>query len=173
MWYLWLIALFLIAGCNNEIYLRDGVTDGDTFYLAPVALVDTDPALQSWVAYSLTKSVCQLQMGGDIPSRQSSYDCEFKARSVLVDAWAERRAEDRGISDDYLDELLAVREAGYLDEYTAYFFWQNTWNVSGDVNKNAFGEWRRQHLRRHRPQTRIIGYWGYRGTSAKRLPGTD
>ena len=173
MWYLRLIALFLIAGCNNQIYLRDGVTDGDTFYLAPVALVDTDPALQCWVAYSLMKSVCQLELGGDNPARQSSYDCEFKARSVLVGAWAERQAEDPGISDDYLDELLAVQKAAYLREYTAYFFRRDNWHVPVDVNVDSFGEWRRQHLRRHRPQTRIIGYWSYRGTSAERLPETD
>ncbi|MDH3805786.1 MAG: hypothetical protein OEU90_09975, partial [Gammaproteobacteria bacterium] len=122
MWYLRLIALVLITGCNKEIYVRDGVTDGDTFYLAPVASVDTDPALQSWVAYSLAKSVCQLELGGDNPARQSSYDCEFKARNILVDAWAEQRSENPGISDDYLDELLAVQAAGYLGEYTAYFF---------------------------------------------------
>ncbi|MDH3351773.1 MAG: hypothetical protein OEM60_02425 [Gammaproteobacteria bacterium] len=162
MWYLWFIALVLTAGCNSEIYVRDGVTDGDTFYLAPVAVVDTDPALQSWVAYSLVKSVCQLELGGDNPARQSSYGCEFTARTVLVDAWAEQRAQDPDISDAYLDELLAVREAGYLDEYTAYYFRRNNWQVPEEVDVDEFTEWRRRHLRRHRPQTRVIGYWGYR-----------
>jgi hypothetical protein len=173
MWYLCLIALFLISGCNNEIYVRDGVTDGDTFYLAPVAFVDTDPALQSWVAYSLVKSVCQLELRGDNPARHSSYDCEFTARNVLVDAWAEQRVENSGISDDYLDELLAVRDAGYLGEYTAYFFRRNNWQVPVEVDVDAFGEWQRQHLRRHRPQTRIIGYWDYQDKSAQRLSETD
>lgn len=163
MRYLCLIALFLIAGCNSEIYVRDGVTDGDTFYLAPVAMVDTDPVLQSWVAYSLAKSVCQLEMGGDIPARQSSYDCEFRARDVLVDAWAEQRAVHSGSSDDYLDDLLAVREAGYLGEYTAFFFRRNHWQVPAAIDLDAFKGWRRKQLRRHRPQTRIIGYWGYSG----------
>lgn len=170
---LWPIALFLIAGCNSEIYVRDGVTDGDTFFLAPVAVVDSDPALQSWVAYSLVKSVCQLELRGDNPARQSSYDCEFKARNVLVDAWAEQRAEDPAISDDYLDELLAVREASYLGEYTAYYFRRTNWQVPVEADVDAFGEWRRRHLRRHRPQTRIIGYWGYQYNSAQRLPDTD
>lgn len=168
MWYLWLIGLLLMAGCNNEIYVRDGVTDGDTFYLAPVASVDTDPALNSWVTYSLVKSVCQLELGGDNPARQTSYDCEFKARKVLVDAWAEKRAENFGISDDYLDELLSVREAGYLGEYTAHYFRRTNWQVPVEIDVDAFGEWRRQHLRRHRPQTRIIGYWGYQDKSAQR-----
>ena len=170
MWYLWLVVLLLIAGCNNEIFVRDGVTDGDTFYLAPVALDDTDPALQSWVTYSLVKSACQLELRGDNPARQSSYDCEFMARKLLVDAWVEKRAEYPGVSDEYLDELLAVREAGYLDEYTAYYFRRKNWQVPIEVDVDAFGEWRRQHLRRHRPQTRIIGYWGYKDKSALRLP---
>jgi hypothetical protein len=162
MKYLCLIALSLIAGCNTDIYLRDGVTDGDTFYLVPVASLDTDPARQSWVAYSLAKSVCQLELGGDNPARQSSYDCEFKARKILIDAWAERSAKHPDLSDDYLDKLLAVRKAGYLDEYTAYYFRRDNWQVPVDVEVEAFAEWRRLHLHRHRPVTRIIGYWDYR-----------
>ena len=164
----WLFALLLIAGCNNEIYVRDGVTDGDTFYLAPVAWVDSDPALQSWVAYSLVRSVCQLELGGANPARQGSYDCELTARSALVDAWAEQRAEKPNIGDDYLEELLAVREAGYLDEYTAYFFGRKDWQVPVDLDVDAFAQWRRQHLRRHRSQTRLVGYWDYHDKSAQR-----
>lgn len=170
MWYLSLIALFLIAGCNNQIYVRDGVTDGDTFYLAPVALVDTDPVLQSWVAYSLMKSVCQLELGGENPARQSSYDCELSARNVLVDSWAEQCAENPAIGDDYLDVLLAVREAGYLGEYTAHYFWRDDWKVPVEVDVNAFDEWRREHLPDHRPQTRVIGTWGYRDDAGENSP---
>jgi hypothetical protein len=161
MRYLWLIALVLTTGCNNEIYVRDGVTDGDTFYLAPVASVDTDPALQSWVAYSLMKSVCQLELGGDNPARQSSYDCELKARTALVDAWREQRTRNPDAGDDYLDELLNVEAAGYLGEYTTFYFSRANWQVSVDLDVDAFDEWRRQHLRRHKPQTRLIGSWGY------------
>jgi hypothetical protein len=173
MWYLWLITLALIAGCNNDIYVRDGVTDGDTFYLAPVATVDTDPVLQSWVAYSLMRSVCQLELGGDNPARQSSYDCELKARTALVDAWAERRPENPDLTDGYLDDLLNVRAAGHLGEYTAFFFLRDNWQVPADVDAEGFDKWRRQNLRRHRPQTRIIGSWGYRDNSARHTPEID
>ena len=162
MQYLRFFALVVLAGCNNEIYVRDGVTDGDTFFLAPIALVDTDPALQSWVAYSLARSVCQLELGGENPARASSFDCEFKARDVLADAWAEQSAENPAISDDYLDELLAVRAAGYLGEYTAHYFWHDDWKEAVEVDVNAFKKWRREHLRGHRPQTRLVGSWGYR-----------
>ena len=31
------LVLVVLAGCNSQIYVRDHVTDGDTFYLAPQA----------------------------------------------------------------------------------------------------------------------------------------
>jgi hypothetical protein len=173
MRYLLLIGLLFSAGCNNEIYVRDGVTDGDTFYLAPIASVDTDPVLQSWVAYSLATSFCQLEIGGDNPARASSYDCEFRARSVLVDTWVEKLAEYPGLSDAYLDELRAVRDAGYLEAYTAHYFRRQNWHVPAEVDLQAFDAWRRAHLRRHRAETRLIGYWGYPDETGRDLPAAD
>jgi len=107
------------------------------------------------------------------PARQSSYHCEFKARNILVEAWAERRAKDPGISDDYLDDLLAVREAGYVDEYTVHYFARDDWQVPVEVDVDSFSTWRRSNLRGHRPQTRIIGSWGFRDRSDQRLSATD
>src|SRR5210317_160467 len=106
-----------MAACNGEIYVRDGVTDGDTFYLADRALVDEDPVLQSWVSYSLTKSACQLQIGGDNPARASSFECELMARRLLLQTWSEKTARSLAVSDRYLDELASVQGAGYLGEY--------------------------------------------------------
>ncbi len=157
-----LFGLLLLAACNSEIYTRDGVTDGDSFYLAPRAYEDDDPALQSWVAYSLMKSTCQLEIGGTNPARVSDYGCEFTARRHLVETWDEQRSRHPGASDPYLDELLAVREAGYLDEYTVRYFGKKHWQVPGEVRVADFRHWQRRHLRGHRPQTRIIGSWGYR-----------
>ncbi len=156
------LVFILLAGCSSDIYVRGGVTDGDTFHLAPIALTDTDPVLQSWVAYSLARSACQLEIGGENPARNSSFACETLARGILADAWAEQRAEEPGIGDRYLDALVKVRDAGFLDAYTAYFFERDGWQVPDDVDIDSFAVWRRQHLRRHRARTRIIGYWAYR-----------
>jgi hypothetical protein len=87
------IELLMLSACNSEIYVRDGVTDGDTFYLAERALTDDDPVLQSRVRYSLTKSTCQLQIGGENPARASSLECELSLRRMLLDAWNERKHE--------------------------------------------------------------------------------
>jgi len=157
-----LLALLPPLALGSEIFTRDGVTDGDTFYLAPRAHTDDDPVLQSWVTYSLMKSACQLEIGGENPARNSDYGCEFTARRYLVEAWEAQRAEHAGAADDYLNDLLRVRDAGFLDEYTVHYFGKKHWQVPAEVEDEKFRAWRRQNLRKHKPQTRIIGSWNYR-----------
>ena len=156
------MALLPLAACNTSVYTKEGVTDGDTFYLAPRAWADDDPALQSWVAYSLVKSTCQLEVGGANPSRASDYGCEFTAREHLLDTWEEQRTEHANATDPYLDALLRVRSAGFLDEYTVYYFGDPRWAVPAEVDVGDFRRWQRTNLRRHKPQTRLIGSWNYR-----------
>jgi hypothetical protein len=156
-----LFATALGAGCNSEIYVRDGVTDGDTFYLSDRAWTDDDPALQSWVAYSLAKSTCQLEIGGENPARNSSYGCEFTARRHLLDTWQEKVLQTDSANDAYLDALTKVDEAGYLDEYVVHYHGQRQWLVPAEVDLKGFKPWRRKNLRGHRSETRIIGSWNY------------
>ena len=156
------LPFLLLAACNSEIYTRDGVTDGDSFYLAPHAFQDDDPVLQSWVAYSLMKSACQLDVGGEMPARVSDFSCEFTARQHLLDAWEERRSDDDGVADVYLDGLLLVRDAGFLDEYTVRYFGRGDWLLPEGLQLDKFQHWQRANLRGHQPETRLIGSWGYR-----------
>ena len=148
--------LLAACGCSSEIYVRDGVTDGDTFYLSERAFADDDPVLQSWVTYSLARSACQLDIGGDNPARANSYGCEFMARQLMLDSWEGHRLDNPSITDHYLDSLLQVREAGYLDEYVAAYFGKRDWQVPVEVDVDKFHRWRREHLRRHRPETHLI-----------------
>jgi len=156
-----LAAALILAGCNTSIYVRDGVTDGDTFYLAPQAFTENDAVLQSWVAYSLMRSACQLQVGGDNPARVNTYDCELTARERLLDAWEQKRELGAPREDAYLDTLEAVREAGFLDEYVVYYLGKPDWQLPSMIDAPAFDEFRRTVLPRHEPQTRWIGSWGY------------
>ena len=156
-----ILSSLLLAACNSEIYTRDGVTDGDAFYLAPYALHDDDPVLQSWVSYSLMKSTCQLGVGGDVPARVSDYGCELTARQHLVDTWQSQRPQHNDATDAYLDALLDVRDAGFLREYTVHYFGRKSWQLPAELRIDDFQRWRGKHLRRHKAETRIIGSWGY------------
>ncbi len=153
--------LLLLAACNSDIYVRDGVTDGDTFYLAADAMYDPDPALQSWTAYSLVKSACQLDIGGDNPARASSFDCEKRARRHLLDTWSEQQPGEPGFRDDYLETLTVVSDAGHLDEYIVYYFGNPAWTTPDDLDMQAFRHWQKRYLRNHKASTRIVGSWNY------------
>lgn len=165
-----LILCGLLCACNGEVYLRDGVTDGDTFYLARRALSDDDPVLQSWVSYSLTRSACQLARGADNPARDSSFDCELAARRHLLETWDAQRDDSAG--DPYLDDLQQIREAGFLPEYVAAHLRRNHWQLPPDLELAAYRSYRQRHHRDHRPRTRIVGSWNY-ARNVHDLPGNQ
>ena len=157
----------VLCACNPAIYTRDGVTDGDTFYLYQQAMQGGDPVLQSWVVYSLARAACQLEAGAEIPSRVSTFACESMARRLLSESWAENRQADPSLADSYLDALVQVRNAGYLDEYVVRYFGRKGWQVPADVDSAGFEAWQRVNLRGHRPETRITGSWSF----ARRVAG--
>jgi len=153
-------AALALAACDGRIYVRDGVTDGDTFYLPHYVLADDSADLQSWVAYSLDRSTCQLMIGGDNPARNHTWDCEVGARQTLVETWHEQ-ARLKDARDEYLDTLAAVTEAGYLEEYGWHYHARDHWLRPTGLDAAAFARWRRQRLADHRPATRLIGSWNY------------
>ena len=162
-----LTVTFLVAGCHPGIYLRDGATDGDTFYLAPQALSNGDPVVASWVRYSLARSTCKLEVGGPNPARVNRYDCEVMARRHLADAWREAAGPDQP-ADAYLDQLVEVQDAGFLAEYTVHFFSNDEWQLPDSLEVDAFALWKRRHLGGHHAETRLIGYWSYRQLAGER-----
>lgn len=151
-----------LGACNGEVYLRDGVTDGDSFQISSLAASSPDPVTQSWIRYSLARSVCQLRMDTDNPARASSFTCERNARRHLTDAWNEYTDGNRQLYDPYLNDLRFVRNAGFLDEYVAHFLGRPGWSLPDDLDMRRFRRWRKRELQGHRPVTRIVGSWSYR-----------
>ncbi|TQV67750.1 hypothetical protein FKG94_24785 [Exilibacterium tricleocarpae] len=166
-----ILILTLLVACDGHIYVRGGLTDGDTFYLPSYVYGNQDPVLQSWVAYSLSRSVCQLEEGGENPARNHSFDCEFSARMTLIERWAELGSPATGgdnlLSGEfgdaaYLDTLSQIRRGGFLREYIWHYLHRRQWRAPPDLRAREFERWRLAELAAdHRPQTRIIGFWGY------------
>lgn len=156
-----LFCFLLVAACSSEIYVRDGVTDGDTFYLAARAITDDDPALQSWVTYSLTRSTCKLQIGGSNPARESSYRCELSARELLLETWTDKQIVNPTLTNEYLDELVSIQRAGFLDEYVARHFRRGHWQIPEDIEVREYRRWQRKNVPSHRPETHLVGSWNY------------
>ena len=75
------------------------------------------------------------------------------------------RAPNDGL-DAYLDDLSFVRNSGFLDEYVVDYFGEDRWSLPDDLDIERYRRWRRDELRGHRPETRIIGSWSYKRTAA-------
>jgi hypothetical protein len=158
-----LVAIFslLATACSSEIYLRDGVTDGDSFYLSQRALVDDDPVLQSWVSYSLTRSACQLETVSDNPARANSFKCELIARRHMLETWQEKKQGNPLLADAYLDDLAAVADAGFIEEHVAQHFGRRSWWTPDDLDLRDYRRWQDRTLPDLEPETRLIGSWNY------------
>ena len=152
----------LAAACNTGVYTRDGVTDGDTFYLAEYALYEPDPVLGAWVTYSLDLAACQLTIGGDNPARNTSFQCELSARQELADDWREKRVDNADLADRYLDGLVTIADAGFLAEYVADVYRRRSWELPYGLDIAAYRQWRRETGFKHKPARRIIGSWNYK-----------
>ena len=118
-----------LSGCNSGIYLRDGVVDGDTFYIPPQAAVDPDPVVQAWIRYSLARSLCQIELADENPARATSFECEHRGREQLAGAWIEYTEANPTLRDDYLDDLRFVYRAGLLPEYVAVNYARRSWTL--------------------------------------------
>ena len=68
----------------------------------------------------------------------------------------------RGVADPYLDALLDIVDAGFLPEYVAVEYGRRHWTLPADLDVTGYRDWRRESLRGHRTERRIIGSWNFR-----------
>ncbi len=167
------LAALTLGACDGRIYVRDGVTDGDTFYLPEYVIYDDDPALQSWVAYSLDLSTCQLTLGGDNPARNSSFDCEHGAHEILVQSWQGQLQNNAGASDGHLDTLLEIANYGYLREYVAVELARPGWELPDDLDRDGYRTLLGELRADVKPQRRIVGSWNYADEQQRLSPPED
>src|SRR4029077_3356782 len=69
--------------------------------------------LGAWILYGVTLA----DKAGS--ATHSGYPAEVRARTLLADAWKEKRGPT--IHDRYLDLLVEVRQAGFIAEYVLAF----------------------------------------------------
>jgi hypothetical protein len=86
-----------------------------------------------------------------------TFECEREARAFLTESWSRDKAENPGVTDKYLDELLTVVNSGYLSEYVYYYCrWDLASDVPDDLNMDEFCEWCTKNLKDHEVETLAI-----------------
>lgn len=88
-------------------------------------------------------------------SYQYTFTEEVEARKGCAGLWREVRAKD-GLTNRYLDDLVAVEEEDFLREYIWTYLKDVTWVQPEGLRLPEFDRWRSINLRDHRPETRAV-----------------
>ena len=150
-----ILAAVLLAGPCAAAEEPAPAGDGnDTGGDSPVSLVfEVDitslppEVLQTWLIYTAVLAAdARSQAGGAAdPVRTSDYDMEYRARAALASTWRDKRAVKGTPADPYLDKLLEIEAAGFLDEYVIATFAQPGWTIPGatlaTLDFPAAGDW--------------------------------
>ena len=137
--------------------------DGDPTSNVDVVSVELDPraaaagpaTMTSWLVYAAAKRSLidtRVAAGG----RTDDFSIEASAREALVDHWRSQQAT-ASTSEPYLDRLVEVADAGYLDEYVIAAFGEPGWTIPPDVvgslDLPGFFGWGQERLRDHTVET--------------------
>jgi len=124
---------------------------------------------EAWLIYAFFSTLLDSE-----PGKPAGFPREAFARQRLAESWQKERP---GVGHDaYLDKLVEVAEAGFVDEYTlAYLAAPGWWvppRVLGRLRWQEFGAWQAAHLADHRVETRSrVVRWGKALDPAP--PGSD
>ncbi len=98
--------------------------------LEPSVLGQSLAQQAAWGDYALARIVAVADLKG---ARQNpaadDYLIELRARAALADTWRERRAAPDTAADDYLDRLVAIADAGQLEEHVLGAFLKPGWTI--------------------------------------------
>jgi hypothetical protein len=125
--------------------------------LAPELLEKGSATTPSWLAYGASKALAIDESRAANPNAGvTDFDTEYVARAALVDTWKELREKD-GAKDAYLDLLVTVKDAGFLDEYVILSFSRPGWTIPAkflpDIHISEFLAWATAHLPKHQVAT--------------------
>jgi len=127
--------------------------------VGPEAVAQGGQALAAWILYGATRAkLFEARLGRFHNQSGDDYALELGARAAMAGFWSEQRARaDR--PNAYLDLLVDLQQAGFLDEYVLAFFARPGWTVPGQAlatfDLGGFTSWRGKRLDGHQPVTLV------------------
>jgi len=110
----------------------------------PAAMTEPE-ALGGWITYATT-------LAAEMEKNDCEYslDAEALSRQALADFWKAHRTKP----EPYLDDLLAVVQAGYLEEYV-WDFWSADQSapIPSELDMAGYSDYKARELENHTPVT--------------------
>jgi tetratricopeptide (TPR) repeat protein len=135
----------------------DRTADRGVVTVSAEAGAQGERALAAWLAYGAARARLFEERQGHFHNQSGDdYAIELGARAALAEAWQGHRGTDRNA---YLDLLLEVRRAGFLEEYVISYFAKPGWTIPGpalgQLTFPAYARWGTSRLENHQPQTLV------------------
>jgi tetratricopeptide (TPR) repeat protein len=160
----WCLLPILAAACASRATGAGGsppptASDRADVQVGPEALATGQSGLAAWIGYGALKAKLFEDRAGRFHNQSADdFELELNARAALADAWREQRATaDK--PNPYLDLLVDLKQAGFLDDYVVAYFARPGWTVPaaalGGFDLAGFASWRGQRLEGHQPVTLV------------------
>jgi len=156
-----LCALFNIVGCSNLEHQDKPPSAKDSASTLTEKLNDDNIKLvvgpkyktynqyqtAVWIAHALAKLSCE----DAYPLM--SFENEYCATNSAMNIWRDIKKKDDEVSFGTLDDMQAVKKAGFLREYVWEYFHQDYWFKPDSLLLDKFDVWRHKHLAEHHANT--------------------
>lgn len=117
----------------------------------------TNPSIAAaWYAYALSHAnwISEHYKDKD-PAKdyKLAFEEELLCRGNLVQVWYELKEKTPDLKDIYLDEMVTVRDAGFLEEYIWTYHSDEGWPLPENLQLEEFDAWMAENLPEHHPET--------------------
>jgi len=112
----------------------------------------------AWMGYGIARAnwISEHVLGN--PEAMKTYHrCfqeELTGRESLAKIWSELKHSDPKLKDDYLDQVITIRGAGFLGEYVWSYLGSADWKQPPkQLRLEAFDKWKASSLAGHKAET--------------------
>ena len=139
---------------SEKAFKKEGL--GFTIYASFFEEDETTAAV--WLAYIVTRQQYikenpkkYLEVPGIIPAQFAE---ELDARTGMVTVWKDIRGNKNTSKNKYFDDLLKVKDAGFMKEYVWTFLKRESWEKPEDLKLNQFEKWSKKNIPEHKVETK-------------------
>jgi hypothetical protein len=120
------------------------------------SIISNQGSLAPWMAYAIIIASEMERYYKNNPNGEFivSYENELLAREAMIEYYLELKNK-RELSENYqyLEEMIMIKNAGYLKEYVFFSFNPGAWVNTDNLIERNYLNWRNNNIPRHRPLT--------------------
>jgi len=144
--FLSIIAAALVFNCT---------TTGSATYRLTFDPSINDPFIQSaWLSYAapIRSDMYQYYRKNPNGVYTTPYDVEMDARNSMMDFYLRMQKEYK-IYDNYIEDIIKIRDSSKLNEYVFFSFNPGNWVNSQNFDKERYTQWMKENMPEHIPLT--------------------